>query len=224
MSEPVGNSPRQPLGSNSHKARAAATDAAAPAEPQEQATKIVTGKVIQRRPNIFKRAARNMVADDVTNIREFVAVEIIAPAVRNLVFDIISQGSHRLLYGTAARPRGVGAGSSSGPVSSLKRQYHNMGQPDPARTISRESAARHDFDDIILESRIEAEDVIAHLAARVDRYGSARVSDMYNHLGISADFTSQNWGWTNLSSAAVSQDRRGFLLDLPRPIALNRNN
>lgn len=222
MSEPVGNSPRPPLGSNSHKARAAAADASAKAEVEEPAEKIVTGTVIQRRPNVFKRAARSMVADDVSNVREFIFAEVFVPAVRNLVYDVISQGSHKVLYGTArARAASV---PGAGPVSSLKRAYHQNSQPESARSISPTSAARHDFDDIILDTRSEADMVIEHLIARVERYGSARVSDMYNHLGISSDFTSQNWGWTDLSSADVRPNRRGFMLALPRPIPLNRNN
>ena len=92
MTEPVGNARRgdAPLpGSNSHAARAAAEKAAGPLkapEEREPIESIVHGKVVQKKPNVFKRAARGMVADDVTNVGDFVLTDVLMPAVRNLIY------------------------------------------------------------------------------------------------------------------------------------------
>jgi hypothetical protein len=226
MSEPVGNGPRTgaPLpGSNSHSARAAAEKATAPPEEREKVEQVVHGKVVQRKPNVFKRVARGMVADDVTNVGDFVVAEVFLPALRNLMYDIVSQGTHRVLFGTArSRRTGVGAGYGyAGPVTNLKTAYNRVSQEaEQSRSISREDQARHNFDELILQTHADAMEVLENLAARVDRYGSASVADLYDYLGVTGGFTDQKYGWTNLANADVRQTRRGFVLDLPRPIVL----
>lgn len=229
MTEPVGNAQRGagPLpGSNSHASRAAASTAAAPSEPAEKREPIqsvVHGKVIQKKPNVFKRAARGMVADDVTNVGDFVLTDVVMPAVRNLCYDIVSQGMHRVLFGTARGPRrGGSTGAYSGPGANLKTAYHRVTN-EPVRnetSISRSDMARHNFDEIYLDDNAEALDVLENLIARVDRYGSASVADFYEYLGVTGGFTDQAYGWKNLSSAQVRQTRKGYTFDLPRPIAL----
>lgn len=229
MTEPVGNAQRGagPLpGSNSHSARAAAATAAGPSKPAEEREAIepiVHGKVIQKKPNVFKRAARGMVADDVTNVGDFVLSDVLVPAIRNLVYDIVSQGAHRVLFGTARGPRrGVGTGAYSGAGGNLKTAYHRVSN-EPVRnepTMSRSDMARHNFDEIFLDDNAEAMDVLENLVARVERYGSASVSDFYDYLGVTGGFTDQAYGWKNLSGAQVRQTRKGYTFDLPRPIAL----
>ena len=226
MSEPVGNGPRTgaPLpGSNSHSARAAAEKATAPPVEREKVEQVVHGKVVQRKPNMFKRVARGMVADDVTNVGDFVVAEVFLPALRNLMYDIVSQGTHRVLFGTARGPRrGVGTGYGyAGPVTNLKTAYNRVSnEAEQSRSMSREDQARHNFDELILDSHADAMEVLENLGARVQRYGSASVADLYDYLGVTGGFTDQKYGWTNLENADVRQTRRGFVFDLPRPIVL----
>jgi hypothetical protein len=190
-------------------------------EERDKVEQVVTGKVVQKKPNVFKRAARGMVADDVTNVGDFVVTDVLIPAVRNLMYDIISQGTHRVLFGTArGRRTGLNIGSA-GPVSSLKTAYNRVtNEPDPVRSISREDRAQHNFDELILETHSDAMGVLESLFARVERYGSASVADLYDYMGVTGGFTDQRYGWTKLDGADVRQTRRGFILDLPRPTVL----
>lgn len=221
--EPVGNSARVSTslpGSNSHATRQAAAEKATPPEEREAVTSVVHGKVIQKKPNIFKRVARGMVADDVTNVGDFVLADVVMPAVRNLMYDIVSQGTHRVLFGTA-RGRRTMAPGYAGPTTSLKTAYNRVSSdPEPARTMSRADQASHNFDELILGTHQEAMEVLENLAARIDRYGSATVSDLYGYMGVTGSFADQKYGWTNLGNADVRQIRRGFILDLPRPTVL----
>ena len=84
--------------------------------------------------------------------------------------------------------------------------------PAPKPTYGR---ARLNFDDIILESRGEAEEVLSHLLELVENYGVASVADLYELVGITGSFTDNKYGWTNLSTASVSRVRDGYLLNLP---------
>lgn len=216
MPEPVGNANRSasPLpGSNSHAARTAAANPTTPVEEREKVEKVITGTVIQKKPNFVKRFARGMVADDVTNVGDFVFAEVVMPAVRNLMYDIVSQGTHRVLFGTT-RGRRPNLPGYSGPVTNLKTAYNRV-QAESAPPMSRQDQARHNFDELFLPSHADAVEVLESLRGRVERYGSASVADLYDYLGVTGGFPDQKHGWTNLDSAGVRQTRRGFVFDLP---------
>lgn len=217
MSEPVGNSPRSSmpgsLPGNSHKER---EERAAEVEPREKIEKIVEGKVVTRKQPWWKRVARGMIAEDAQHIGGYVIDDVLVPAMKNLVRDIIVGGTDRALYGASSRNRrGPGFGLS-GSVGGIRTKYDQM-SGEPRRMMSRESQARHDFDEVVLDSRSEAIAVVEELIARVSRYGSASVTDLYDLVGVTGSFADQRWGWTDLSTADIRQSRGGFLLDLPRP-------
>ena len=214
MSEPVGNAPRVKgeIPGNTLKDRETKSEV----EPREKEEKIIEGKVITRKPPWYKRFARSLIADDVQNIGDYVLSDVIAPAARNLLYDIIAGCTYRTLYGTGRnRSRGV-LGDRPGLRST---RYDRMSEPEPRRVLSRESRARHDFDDVVLETRSEAVDVVEAIIHRVDRYGSASVSDLYDLVGVTGSYADQRWGWSgdDLRTADVRQVRGGFLLDLPLP-------
>lgn len=228
MSDPVGNAPRTLEGGNSHKARAAAEAAAAPAPQREKLESVVKkGTVIQKKPNILKRTARSMVADDVQNVGDFVVTDILVPALRNLIYDVIVGGAGRTIFGSAqARRPGMSPGLF-GTAQNLKTAYHAASNPQAAAAsqpagMTKQAQARFDFSEISLTDHSEALYIIELLKGRVAEYGTASVADLYDLLGHTGAFTDQNWGWSDLSNARVHQNRAGFVLDLPHPVPLKR--
>jgi hypothetical protein len=79
---------------------------------------------------------------------------------------------------------------------------------------------RHDFSEVILENRTDAEEVLDGLRELIERYDQASVSDFYELVGITPDFTDNKWGWTDLRDARVQIVRGGFILRLPRTQSL----
>lgn len=225
MEEPVGNQPRSnaekestmaSLSGNSHKSRESASEKAV-VEPREPVEKIVEGKVISRRPPWWKRFGQSMIADDASNVGEYILTDVVIPATKNLIVDMVSQSIERVLFGSVRgrirRPsRGLG----------LRDQfdYRGVSEERPRRTMSRQARARHDFNEIVLEHRSEAHEVVEALIDRVDRYGAVTVADLYDYVGTTGSFADQRWGWTNLDDADVRQVPGGFLLDLPAPVPI----
>lgn len=215
-SEPVGNRPRNlDIPGNSHKAREAESTPE-PIIEKDPIQKIIEGKVVRKKVPWYKRVATSMIAEDAGSVREYLIDDVVGPALRNLVRDMVVGSVDRTLFGQARTRRNVVGG---GPVSSIRNKYHDVPTERP-RVLSRESRARHDFDDIVLDSRSEALEVIEFLVQRIEKYNVATVSDLYDALGVTGDFAAQRWGWTDLRDAYIRQTRAGFLLDLPRPESL----
>lgn len=87
--------------------------------------------------------------------------------------------------------------------------------------MSRRARSAHDFREIILETRAEAEEVIERLFDCVQKYQTATVADLYDMLGIEPAFTDDKWGWYALPGANARRVRDGYLLDLPAPEPLD---
>lgn len=222
MSEPVGNQPRKKppspgsmaaITGNSHKERGADAETTAEREPAE---KIVEGRVISRKQPWWKRFRQTMLAEDAGNVGEYILTDVVIPATKNLIVDMIGQSIERVLFGTS---RGRVRRSPLG--ASLRDQvnYNRFsGDREPVRRpMSREARARHDFNEIVLENRTEAIEVVEALIDRISRYGAVTVADLYDFVGTTGSFADQRWGWSDLTTADVRQVPGGFLLDLPAP-------
>lgn len=218
MSEPVGNTPRNPdVPGNAHKGRE--RPLANPQETEEErepVEKIVSGTVKIKKQPFHKRIMSRFIADDAQSIGDFVIDEFVIPGLKNLFRDTFVGSLDRALYGTS-RARGRGTVGERG---SLRTRYDLIGEgraEERGRSLSRESRARHDFDDVVLGSYQEAVEAIEAMIHRLDRYKSVSVADLYDLLGVTGSFADRRWGWYNLTGADVRQTRGGFLLDLPRP-------
>lgn len=215
MSEPVGNGPRKvakdagPMAAitgNSHKTREAEP------EPSVPITRIIEGKVTTRKQPWYKRVGRSLIADDAQNVGDYLLIEVIVPTVKRMIASMVTEGTDRVLYGASVHRR-AGRGTSL-----RNTPYDRMGRDEPRRVISREGRARHDFDEIRLESRAEALEVVDAMVERLERYPSISVADLYTLLGISGgSYADRGYGWTDLSSAAIREHPNGFVLDLPDP-------
>jgi uncharacterized protein YerC len=87
--------------------------------------------------------------------------------------------------------------------------------------MSRQARATHNFDEVILPTRREAEEVLDFLHDLLTRYETVSVSDLYELVGETGNFTDEKWGWTDLAGASVSRVRDGYLLNLPRPVPID---
>ena len=97
------------------------------------------------------------------------------------------------------------------------RSYSDRDRRDDRRNDYARNRSRYDFDDIILDDRGEAEEVLRQLDLLIADYGVASVSDLYDLVGATAPYTGNRYGWTNLRNAqAVRLHDGGYLLKMPR--------
>ena len=79
----------------------------------------------------------------------------------------------------------------------------------------------YSFDDIVLESRGEAEEVLSRMDELLEMYEIVSVADLYDLVGITHDYTDNNYGWTNIRTAEVVRVRNGgYMLKLPKVLPI----
>jgi hypothetical protein len=185
-------------------------------------TRVTSGEATRRKKSLRKQFSETFIAGDAKTAVRYSIFEIMLPAARDMIIDTFQEGIEKLFRGESRRRRGSTSpqAGATGYVS-YNRYSMGSGPSAPQRSISRQARARHNFDEIVLDQRTEAEEVIDRLFDLVSRYESATVADLYELVGLASTHTDNKWGWTDLTGAGVSRIRGGYLLDLPEPEALD---
>lgn len=197
--------------SNSHKSK----DGRAEAPREKRVQKVVSGKVTTKK-NEGRKLADIFVSEDVSNVKSYLFMDVLVPAVKKLISDVARDGVDMLLYG---RTGGSSKGRSSSNIS--YRKYYDDRRDDRPSSSNRN---RFDYDDLGFERRGDAEVVLDHLQAIADEYGIARVADLYDLADVTAPYTSNRYGWTKeaLRNVHANRSRDGkYVLDLPKAMQID---
>ena len=185
-------------------------------EPKkEKLQKIVKGTVKTKKKNGFFEM---FLAGSLVDLKEYVLEDVLIPAVKNVIEDVVTNGISMMLNGETSTRR-----KKSSPSSRISyRSYYDRDDRDRDRDKDRgRRSAGYAYDDIILETRAEALDIISRLEELIDMYGTASVADLYDLVGISGQHTDNKYGWTDVRNADTQRVREGYLLKMPRAIPLN---
>ena len=177
--------------------------------------KVITGNVKLKKKSEVKKLSSLFVSEDVGNIKSFVLFDVIIPNVKRIIIDVVINSVEMALLGeTTSRKRS--SGSSNRP--SYQRYYDG-----DSRGKERGVPARRDFDydDITLDTRGDAEEVLHILEDYLDDYGYASVAELYAAIGKTAPYTANKHGWTDLRNASIERTRDGYWIRLPRALPLS---
>lgn len=178
-------------------------------EARERPEPVVTGNVVRRKRSLGGKVLQTFIVEDSESIIGYIVAQVLVPAAKNMIYDAFSQGVQRALFGGDSRPSSsVGARSGYTSYSKVSAQ--------PRKPLTPQERAKHDFSDLIIGSRGEAEDVLDSLRNLVNQFQFASVQDLYDLVGLTGDFTDNKWGWDDLRSASIRLVHGGYLIDLPR--------
>lgn len=190
------------------------------AEKPESVEKVVSGEIVVRKKPLGRRLAESFNGDDSRSVGQYVLFDIIIPEVKRIISDVVSQGVERLLFGDNARSRSSGG---DGRRRTAYDRYHDNKKRDDQPHLSRAARTTHDFRDIVVRERGEAERVKDGLIEYLDLYDQVPLTVFYDLIGVSGSFQDEEWGWYDLRGIRVLPARGGgYMFDLPRPEHLDR--
>lgn len=194
---------------NSHKFKEEKKNQLSERKERKPIEKVTKGKVKVKKKSELHKFASSFVSEDVSKVKSYVIGDVLIPAIKKAISDIITNGIDMILYGETGRSRR----SSSSRVSYSK--YYDDCRDD-RRSDSSSLRSRYDVDDVLFETRDEAKDVLERMDELIDTYGVASIADFYDLAGVTGNYTDNKYGWTNLSAADVVRVRDGFMIKLPR--------
>lgn len=197
--------------SNSHRSKEGKTEALT---DRKRVEKVVHGRVRTKPKSGVSKITDVFISEDAANVKSYIVMDVLVPAVKKAISDIVRDGIDMILYGES---RGRKSSSASGYVS--YRDYSRNDDRDRFRDSRSRSIYAHD--DIILDSRGEAEEVLTRMDELIDTYGNVSVADLYDLVGKSSEYTDNKYGWTNIRNAEPIRVRDGYMLKLPKALPIN---
>ena len=185
--------------------------------PDKPKPNVVKGSLVAKKNSPGKRLLNAFFAGDPKDAGNYILHEKLIPAMQNALYDIISGGFWRLIFGAGASERkynGVPQASwreNFNGYSQSRSQFASRAQRRPVRAIEQ---------DILFATREDAEEVLAFMNEYIDKYGAVSQADLCEKAGLPSEYTDNNWGWDYLDGAAVRHVRNGYILDLPKAISL----
>lgn len=182
--------------------------------------KVVSGKVVRRKKSALKRAGESVIEEDGRAIGSYLLFDVLIPAAKDTLYSLMTSGLDMALWGGAQGS----AGAPYRPYRGSYTAYNKYSSSNTRHKPSVSSRARKtlNFDDIILETRGDAEQVLDYLFERIDSYDVATVADLYDAVEVTSDYTDTKYGWYDLSDAYVKRCRDGYQLILPKAEQLDR--
>ena len=173
--------------------------------------KVVNGSVKVRKKSHLKEA---LISEDASNIKSYIVMDVLIPAIKKAISDIVKNGIEMLLYGDSGRRNGQLSPSSSVSYRDYYDRRDDRYRPNPSLRQGRS------IDDLVIESRGEAEEVLTRMDELLETYKMVTVADFYDLVGVTCDYTDNNYGWTSLRSAEVVRVRDGYIIKLPRALPI----
>ena len=184
-------------------------------EVKKKAEKVVDGAVKRSKPSFFRQAA-NAIFSDVNedDLRSEIIFDYLVPTIKDTIVEMGKMLLDAIFYGSATTHK-----KSSG-NKPYRVSYSNYYDKDD-RSPSSIKASSYNFDEIAMNSRGDAEQVLDNLIDMTREYGSASVGDFCDLVGVDNNFTDYKYGWTNLSKTTITRTRDGYIIDFPKPVKLD---
>lgn len=160
----------------------------------------------------------SIISDDADSIGSYAVSDVLIPAIKKAISDIVTNGIDILLYGESGR-RARRDNISSSYVS--YRGYSDNTSSDRNRDRDAGSPTRFDYDRIVFNSRSDAIATLDNLCSVISQYGYVTVADLYDMVEMDHPHTAVKYGWTNLNTARVEGVRDGYVLRLPKAMTID---
>lgn len=207
---------------NSHRYKETLTSAA-PAETK-LAPVISNGKARTQKKSGLSKLAGSIISDDAQNVKSYILMDVLIPSFKKAISDIVTNGIDIILYGETGHTRKSNAGRVS------YRNYYEAANDrfgrSGVRTDVRDDRERNDtrngrgsvslFEDIVVDSRGEAEEILSRMSEYLETYPVISVADMYDLANITTfPHTYNNYGWKTVAAAKPVRVPDGYLIKMP---------
>ena len=197
-------------------------------ETEKKIESVLSTMAAKKKKSLFKRFTDVIVGGDSKTVVHYVVAEVIVPQLKDLFVEATSGGIEKMIYGENAKPRSRFGGRPAGPTNYTKytvRGNNPIGSAmrDPRdRPPNPQALPRQlDYEEILLQTRVEAETVLERMYDLVREYEAVSIHDLKSLVGWSSTYTDQKWGWMDLQGSLIRRVRDGYMLEFPRPVALD---
>lgn len=182
---------------------------------KKEIKKVVTGKTQIKKRTRGQKFLDNLVSEDLPTVKSYVTMEVIFPAIKKAIADVVTNGIDMILYGETGRTR------RSTPASRVSYRSYYDDRKDTRRSSGR-SYIRNTYEsgNIVVDTRPYAEAVLAGMDDLIATYGLVSIADMCDLAGVDSEYTDNKYGWTDIRTAEIVHTNDGYLIKMPKALPI----
>ena len=205
-------------GGNSHKMKDEQKTLPDKSSEEKKIEKVISGSAKSKKKGEMQKFADVFITEDVGNVKNYIFMEVLVPAVKKAISDIVTNGVDMILYGETRQKK-----NSNTTKVSYGKYYGNSREQEQRSSSYRQSGRTgFDYDEIIFETRGDAESVLDAMNEIISQYGVVSVGDLYDLADVSTDnFAVNKYGWTDIAGCKAVRVRDGYVLKLPKAYPIN---
>lgn len=174
-----------------------------------------------RQKRTFAQTIAEMFVGEGRSIGDYILRDVLVPAAKSTINDMITTGIEMLLYGDGGKPSSRSR-DKRGTTVSYGSYYKSRDEREERHSRSVVRRGRFNLDEILFRDHNEAEDVLDGLCEALEEYDQVTVAEYFELAGIDgATWVHDKWGWTNLKKAYLTHTRGGYAIVLPEPVELD---
>lgn len=208
---------------NSHTRKEPRVDRRSEKSPEKkEVVRVTRSKATVRKRPLYKKFLDAFRPEDNVGFVEYTLLDVLVPGIKDAMADAV-HGTIDNAFGTHSRSRHYRRGRGGYTSYNRMSDARPRGRRDRDDDIRDRRAPRgpSDHREIIVDSRVEAEEVVDSLIELASKYDVATMRDLLSMVGEPHNYTDEDWGWTDLRGTRIHRVRDGYLIDLPRPEALD---
>ncbi|MCR5432353.1 MAG: hypothetical protein K6E95_07330 [Lachnospiraceae bacterium] len=181
---------------------------------EQKFKKVTSGGIKTRKKSEVKKITSLLMPEDKNSVRSFILMDVIIPGIKNAIADVVGI----ILFGESGR---LGRSRSGGSKISYQKYYRDDDR-DRREYGRPRNVGGFDYDDIVFETRGDADLVLDQLDSAISQYGVVSVADLYDLAGVTCrSYTANKYGWTDIHNAKVSRVSDGYIILLPRTVQID---
>ena len=170
-------------GGNSHKMKDEQKTLPDKSSEEKKIEKVISGSAKSKKKGEMQKFADVFISEDVGNVKNYIFMEVLVPAVKKAISDIVTNGVDMILYGETRQKK-----NSNTTKVSYGKYYGNSREQEQRSSSYRQSGRTgFDYDEIIFETRGDAESVLDAMNEIISQYGVVSVGDLYDLADVSTD-------------------------------------
>ena len=156
---------------------------------EKRVEKVVKGSTRTKKKSELSKIKDTFISEDAANVKSYIIGDVLIPAAKKAISDIVSNGIDMILYGGKS-PNRDRRGSSN------YISYRDYSRRDDDRRYSSSNTRRADFEDIVFDYRSDAEAVLDQMHDICGRYGFVTVADLFDMADRTPPYTANSYGGT----------------------------
>lgn len=185
------------------------------AEERQKIEKVVKNRVTTQKKSLSQKFGETFLSDESGGVGSYIFNDVLIPALKDTFVDMVEGAINMAFYGdTRRRSRGR---SNISRTSIERIPYDDRFDSRSRRRSAPRGRARYEMDNLIFDSRADADMLLDTLTEYLDKYDSVSVGDVFESLDIPTQANDFRYGWYELGGAHIRKSRNGgYVLEMPR--------